>query len=219
MHAASCGRSPNALPCHADTTTTPPHHVLACNCCRIGIMARGRLRCLGTSLRLKARFGSGYRVSIRVQGSSGSGDSATAHADSGSAAGAMAGGIPSAGARLGLEDCEIQPAPLAVQPGLHPAAPPQRSGSNHSGRSVSGEPAEQAQQRDPVAARQAAGVKALFLRQLGIKPGECCWVHSVRFCSRIHGSVMQAVCKRSCGLYPSHSHKRQRPFNAEASCG
>lgn len=29
-------------------------------------MARGRLRCVGTSLRLKARFGSGYRVSVRV---------------------------------------------------------------------------------------------------------------------------------------------------------
>ena len=34
---------------------------------RIGIMARGRLRCIGSSLRLKARFGSGYRVSVRVQ--------------------------------------------------------------------------------------------------------------------------------------------------------
>ena len=33
---------------------------------RIGIMARGRLRCVGTSLRLKNRFGSGYRVSVRV---------------------------------------------------------------------------------------------------------------------------------------------------------
>ena len=36
-------------------------------------MARGRLRCIGTSLRLKARFGSGYRVSIRVQGAAGDG--------------------------------------------------------------------------------------------------------------------------------------------------
>eukprot|EP00887_Chlorella_sp_A99_P004461 scaffold30.g4461.t1 len=34
----------------------------------IGIMACGRLRCVGTSLRLKSRFGSGYRVSIRVAG-------------------------------------------------------------------------------------------------------------------------------------------------------
>jgi ABC-type multidrug transport system ATPase subunit len=35
---------------------------------RIGIMARGKLMCIGTSLRLKSRFGSGYRVSVRVEG-------------------------------------------------------------------------------------------------------------------------------------------------------
>lgn len=173
-------------------------------------MARGRLRCLGTSLRLKARFGSGYRVSIRVQGSSGSGDSATADADSGSAAGAMAGGIPSAGARLGLEDCEIQPAPLAVQPGLHPAAPPQRSGSNHSGRSVSGEPAEQAQQRDPVAARQAGGVKALFLRQLGIKPGEFRWVQSLRGPWQCDADCVQAQLRALSQSQPQAAASFQR---------
>lgn len=33
---------------------------------RIGIMARGQLRCIGTSLRLKSKFGSGYRVSVRI---------------------------------------------------------------------------------------------------------------------------------------------------------
>jgi energy-coupling factor transporter ATP-binding protein EcfA2 len=33
---------------------------------RIGIMVRGKLQCIGTSLRLKSRFGSGYRVSVRV---------------------------------------------------------------------------------------------------------------------------------------------------------
>jgi len=31
---------------------------------RIGIMAKGRLRCLGTSVRLKTRFGEGYKVSV-----------------------------------------------------------------------------------------------------------------------------------------------------------
>ena len=31
---------------------------------RIGIMAKGRLRCLGNSVRLKSRFGEGYKVSI-----------------------------------------------------------------------------------------------------------------------------------------------------------
>ena len=30
---------------------------------RIGIMAKGRLRCLGNSVRLKTRFGAGYKVS------------------------------------------------------------------------------------------------------------------------------------------------------------
>jgi len=34
---------------------------------RIGIMVRGKLRCVGSSLRLKSRFGSGYRVSVRIQ--------------------------------------------------------------------------------------------------------------------------------------------------------
>jgi ABC-type multidrug transport system ATPase subunit len=29
---------------------------------RIAIMARGRLRCIGSSLRLKQRFGTGYQV-------------------------------------------------------------------------------------------------------------------------------------------------------------
>ncbi len=35
---------------------------------RIGIMVRGKLRCIGSSLRLKSRFGSGYRVSVRIEG-------------------------------------------------------------------------------------------------------------------------------------------------------
>lgn len=34
---------------------------------RIGIMARGRLCCLGSGLHLKQKFGSGYRLSIQVQ--------------------------------------------------------------------------------------------------------------------------------------------------------
>jgi len=34
---------------------------------RIGIMARGKLRCIGNGLRLKARFGSGYKFSIKLQ--------------------------------------------------------------------------------------------------------------------------------------------------------
>ena len=33
---------------------------------RIGIMARGELRCLGNSTRLKQRFGAGYQLSISV---------------------------------------------------------------------------------------------------------------------------------------------------------
>ncbi len=34
---------------------------------RIAIMALGRLRCIGSSLRLKQRFGSGYQVAVSVQ--------------------------------------------------------------------------------------------------------------------------------------------------------
>lgn len=161
-------------------------------------MARGRLRCLGTSLRLKARFGSGYRVSIRVQGRSagtanvgGSGSSSV----EGSAMGSLGSCSSLVDAGLAHEESEIQPAPLAVQPGLHPAAPPQRSGSNHSGRGVSGEPAEQAQQRDPAAARQAAGIKSLFLKHLGIKPGGCCWEEGTSGLGpALHAACVPAVC-------------------------
>lgn len=33
---------------------------------RIAIMARGRLRCIGNSIRLKQKFGAGYQVSVSV---------------------------------------------------------------------------------------------------------------------------------------------------------
>jgi len=36
-------------------------------CPRIGIMANGRLRCLGSAQRLKSRFGQGYQVELKVQ--------------------------------------------------------------------------------------------------------------------------------------------------------
>jgi ABC-type multidrug transport system ATPase subunit len=35
---------------------------------RIAIMAKGKLRCLGSSLRLKQKFGSGYQVRRRAAG-------------------------------------------------------------------------------------------------------------------------------------------------------
>ncbi|KAK6117971.1 hypothetical protein DH2020_048286 [Rehmannia glutinosa] len=35
---------------------------------RIGIMAKGRLRCIGTSIRLKSRFGTGFITNIRFSG-------------------------------------------------------------------------------------------------------------------------------------------------------
>lgn len=34
---------------------------------RIAIMARGKLRCIGTSVRLKSRFGTGFVVNVTVQ--------------------------------------------------------------------------------------------------------------------------------------------------------
>lgn len=36
---------------------------------RIGIMARGRLRCIGTSIRLKSRFGTGFVAHVSFGGS------------------------------------------------------------------------------------------------------------------------------------------------------
>ena len=35
---------------------------------RIGIMAKGKLRCLGTSIRLKSRFGAGFIASVVFNG-------------------------------------------------------------------------------------------------------------------------------------------------------
>ena len=35
---------------------------------RIGIMAKGRLRCIGTSIRLKSKFGTGFVASISFSG-------------------------------------------------------------------------------------------------------------------------------------------------------
>lgn len=35
---------------------------------RIGIMAKGKLRCIGTSIRLKSRFGTGFVASISFSG-------------------------------------------------------------------------------------------------------------------------------------------------------
>ena len=35
---------------------------------RIGIMAKGRLRCIGTSIRLKSRFGTGFITNISFSG-------------------------------------------------------------------------------------------------------------------------------------------------------
>ncbi|XP_004301161.1 PREDICTED: ABC transporter A family member 2-like [Fragaria vesca subsp. vesca] len=37
---------------------------------RIGIMAKGKLRCIGTSIRLKSRFGSGFIANVSFRGSS-----------------------------------------------------------------------------------------------------------------------------------------------------
>ncbi|GFR51512.1 hypothetical protein Agub_g13927, partial [Astrephomene gubernaculifera] len=45
---------------------------------RIAIMARGKLRCIGTSLRLKQRFGSGYTLAVSVTSAAGSGAASAA---------------------------------------------------------------------------------------------------------------------------------------------
>jgi hypothetical protein len=123
-------------------------------------MARGRLRCLGTSLRLKARFGSGYRVSVRVAGSGGG--ASLAWAGGGGAAPAFAQPAPP---EEGWG--EIQPEP-AVQLASEAGAEAEAAWAP---------PVGETRQRDPVAARQAAALRALFSRMLGIKPSESRGVH------------------------------------------
>jgi hypothetical protein len=130
-------------------------------------MARGRLRCLGTSLRLKARFGSGYRVSIRVQGGTAFGGSTIGGTNNSTSSGSSTSGWHDAGegkdaayARAGLlptDSGEIQPAPPS------PASVVATSAAA---------PAGEVRQRNPAAAAQAAGVRALFAQALGLKPSE-----------------------------------------------
>ncbi|GLC34108.1 hypothetical protein PLESTB_000838300 [Pleodorina starrii] len=63
---------------------------------RIAIMARGKLRCVGTSLRLKQRFGSGYTLSVSVT-------AATATGRAAGAGGGGGGGPSEAGTPAGVE--------------------------------------------------------------------------------------------------------------------
>ncbi|KAM5570463.1 hypothetical protein ABKV19_011226 [Rosa sericea] len=46
---------------------------------RIGIMAKGRLRCIGTSIRLKSRFGTGFIANVRFKESTNGDEVATSH--------------------------------------------------------------------------------------------------------------------------------------------
>lgn len=129
----------------------------------IAIMARGRLRCIGTSLRLKARFGSGYRVSIRLAG-----------ADGGPAAGASAApAAPTGGFNYGARAAAN---PLfevgEIQPDSGSPRQQQRRHSPGSGGSGAGA-GQDLHLRDAATAAQAAAVRALFMAQLGIKPSEC----------------------------------------------
>ncbi|KAI3423876.1 hypothetical protein D9Q98_009710 [Chlorella vulgaris] len=131
---------------------------------RIGIMARGRLRCIGNSLRLKSRFGSGYRISIRVQGGGGGGSGGGAWAG---AAGGGGGSCPPASTSfarglLATESGEIQPDRLAHLTAADVMKPASRQVP----------PTGEVRQRDPAAAAQAAAVRALFLQQLDVKPSD-----------------------------------------------
>lgn len=131
-----------------------PLHTTSLRARSIAIMARGRLRCLGTSLRLKARFGSGYRVSIRLAG-------ADADASAGGLADAYGSSAGSAAANLLFEGSEIQPAPQQQAQQQRRDSP---SGDSAAGRDL--------HLRDAATAAQAAAVRGLFMAQLGIKPSE-----------------------------------------------
>ncbi|KAL4855684.1 ABC transporter A family member 11 [Chlorella vulgaris] len=129
---------------------------------RIGIMARGRLRCIGNSLRLKSRFGSGYRISIRVQGGGGSGGGAWAGAAGGGGGSCPPASTSFARGLLATESGEIQPDRLAHLTAADVMKPASRQVP----------PAGEVRQRDPAAAAQAAAVRALFLQQLDVKPSD-----------------------------------------------
>lgn len=110
-------------------------------------MARGRLRCIGTSLRLKMRFGSGYRISIRVQGGTSSSGSSSQTEE-----GALDGDflIPATPTTEAAADS----APRCKEQQL---------------RSGSGE-----EQRSTLGRLQAARIKAVFADRLGVTAGGPC---------------------------------------------
>lgn len=134
---------------------------------RIGIMARGRLRCLGTALRLKARFGSGYRISIRVRGSGGvdgTGTAAGLQQGHGMAWKPLAASLsPAASPRVDLRadgrsqasQGEISAPTASVASDMQPYEPGQAPDAPH--------------RRDGEATRQMEGIRDLFMQRLGIK--------------------------------------------------
>ena len=149
---------------------TPP---CLCPPPRIGIMARGRLRCLGTSLRLKARFGSGYHVSIRMLAGEEAGAEGWAQAGGSSSSGSAGGGGFSAAMAVAMLApsaydnplCEICPASPGEAPN-GPAGPARRAGSSSSVGGASG------RRRSPAAAKQAAAVRLLFRERLVVEPSK-----------------------------------------------
>ncbi|PSC73883.1 ABC transporter A family member 2 isoform B [Micractinium conductrix] len=140
---------------------------------RIGIMARGCLRCLGTSLRLKARFGSGYHVSIRMLAGEEAGAEGWAQAGGSSSSGSAGGGGFSAAMAVAMLApsaydnplCEICPASPGEAPN-GPAGPARRAGSSSSVGGASG------RRRSPAAAKQAAAVRLLFRERLVVEPSD-----------------------------------------------
>jgi hypothetical protein len=144
-------------------------------------MARGRLRCLGTALRLKARFGSGYRISIRVRGSGGvDGTGTAAGLQQGTAWKPLAAPLsPAASPRVDLRadgrsqasQGEISAPTASVASDVQPYAPGQAPDTPH--------------RRDSEATRQMEGIRDLFMQRLGIKSGEATWAVCVFACGGV----------------------------------
>lgn len=118
----------------------------------ITIIAKGRLRCFGSALRLKTKFGTGFRIAVSVDGSAGAtGASSSALSGLGGSTSRMA-GLGGSTQRLG--------GPIGHHHTAGMSAASDRTGTAHGNAAA------------VAVAQRVAGVIDFFKEQLGVDPTE-----------------------------------------------
>ncbi|GBF94218.1 hypothetical protein Rsub_06488 [Raphidocelis subcapitata] len=98
------------------TVVLTSHSMEECEalCGRVGIMAAGRLACLGPVQRLKERFGDGYTLEVRFEGEAAAAAVAEEEGDPAAAVAAAAAAAPFAARAAALLECVRRAAPAAA---------------------------------------------------------------------------------------------------------